>query len=88
MEQTLNTGYVAAPTPVSAPPQPAKPRPSGLAGLRPNSTIDQDKLKAALSGIRGAASTSQSNQASMAANLLNDTDLDGYQDQAPEEETF
>ena len=89
VEQTLNTGYVAAPAPAAAPqPQPAKPLPSGLAGLRPNSTIDQDKLKAALNGIRGAASTSQSNQASMAANLLNDTDLDGYQDQMPEEETF
>lgn len=89
VEQTLNTGYVAAPAPAAAPqPQPAKPRPSGIAGLRPNSTIDQDKLKAALNGIRGAASTSQSNQASMAANLLNDTDLDGYQDQMPEEETF
>ena len=76
-EEALGAGFIAAPAP--------KSKPAGLSGLRPNSTIDQNKLQAALSGIRGA---SQSNQASMAANLLNDTDLGDYQDPLPDEETF
>ena len=96
VEDALSDAHIAAPKPngpifgnthlgtdgtfQSAPP---RPKVGGLSGLRPNSTIDQDKLKAALSGIRGA---SQSNQASMAANLLNDTDLADYQDNIPEEE--
>ena len=85
VEDTLNTGYVAAPTPKSSFGMPkAAAKPAGLSGLRPNSTIDQDKLKAALSGIRSA--TGQNNQASMAANLLNDTDLADYQDGIPENE--
>jgi hypothetical protein len=79
VEQTLNTGYTPAPQPQLA------PRPSGLSGLRANSTIDQEKLKAALNGIRGAASTPAGNQASMAANLLNDNNLDDYQTPDPEE---
>ena len=73
-ESTVNSvlggAHIASPVP--------KSKSSGLAGLRPNSTIDQDKLKAALSGIRSA--TGQNKQASMAANLLNDTDLSDYQD--------
>ena len=78
VEGALGAGFIAAPKPQS--------KPSGLAGLRPNSTIDQDKLKAALSGIRSA--TGQNNQASMAADLLNATDLDAYQDDIPNEEEF
>ena len=70
VEDTLSGAHIAAPVP--------KSKPAGLSGLRPNSTIDQNKLKAALSGIRSA--TGQNNQASMAANLLNDTDLADYQD--------
>lgn len=77
VEQTLNAGFTPAPQP--------KSKPAGLAGLRANSTIDQDKLKAALNGIRGAKSPIQNNQASMAANLLNDSDLEDYQMDGPEE---
>lgn len=85
VEDALATGYTAAPTPkTSFGMSKAAAKPSGLSGLRPNSTIDQDKLKAALSGIRSA--TGQNSQASMAANLLNDTDLADYQDPEPEEE--
>lgn len=68
-EQALAAGYTPAPTP--------KGRPNGLAGLRANAAIDQDKLKAALGGIHRAQ---QSNQASMAQSLLNDNDLADYQD--------
>lgn len=75
VENTLNTAHVEAPKPKS-----------GLSGLRANSTIDQGRLQAALKGIRGA--TQPNNQASMAANLLNDTDLENYQDDIPNEEEF
>ena len=73
-EAALSEGYTQAPTP--------KSRPAGLAGLRANAAIDQEKLKAALGGIHKAQ---QSNQASMAQSLLDDTDLDDYQTDLPEE---
>ena len=73
-EAALSEGYTPAPTP--------KTRPAGLAGLRANAAIDQEKLKAALGGIHKAQ---QSNQASMAQSLLDDNDLDDYQTDLPEE---
>ena len=73
-EAALSEGYTPAPAP--------KSRSAGLAGLRANAAIDQEKLKAALGGIHKAQ---QSNQASMAQSLLDDTDLDDYQTDLPEE---
>ena len=77
-EDALASGYTAAPTPKAKP---------GLAGLRANAAIDQDKLKAALNGIHRAQQPGN-NQASMAQSLLNDNDLADYQDDIPNEETF
>lgn len=77
VEDALASGYTAAPTPKTKP---------GLAGLRANAAIDQDKLKAALNGIHRAQQPN--NQASMAQSLLDDNDLADYQDDIPNEETF
>lgn len=66
-EQALAAGFTAAPKPKSA-----------FAGLRANATIDQDKLKAALNGIHKAQQPT--GQASIAQELLNDDDLEGYMD--------
>ena len=73
-EDALASGYKAAPTPKAKP---------GLAGLRANAAIDQDKLKAALNGIHRAQQPN--NQASMAQSLLDDNDLADYQDDIPED---
>jgi hypothetical protein len=66
-ESALSAGYTAAPKPKS-----------GLAGLRANATIDQDKLKAALNGIHKAQQPT--GQASLAQDLLNDDDLEDFMD--------
>jgi hypothetical protein len=72
-EVALDSAFVSAPKPKT-----------GLSGLRANSTIDQNKLKAALAGIRGQKEP-ENTQATMAANILNDQNLDGYNDDIPEE---
>lgn len=77
-DQALADAYTPVPTPKSKP---------GLAGLRANAAIDQDKLKAALNGIHKAQQP-QNDQASLANQLLNDTDLDGYQDEGINEGGF
>lgn len=77
-DQALAGAYTPAPAPKSKP---------GLAGLRANAAIDQDKLKAALNGIHKAQQP-QNDQASLANQLLNDTDLDGYQDEGIDEGGF
>ena len=66
-EAALSTGFTAAPKPKST-----------FAGLRANATIDKDKLAAALNGIHKAQQPT--GQASLAQNLLNDDDLEGYMD--------
>ena len=49
----------------------------GLTNLRANSAIDINKVRSTLSGIRQATA---GNQATAAQNLLNDMDLDDYQE--------
>ena len=94
VESALNAGFVSAPKPQgpvfgntklgpdgtlqSTPPRPK----TGLTGLRPNSTIDQNQLRAALAGIHGKqASASQSN---LASQILTDNNLEDYSEDIPE----
>ena len=84
VDAALSASFVKAPVPKSpglaglkAAPAQAKP---GLAGLRANAAIDQEKLKAALSGIRSAQKPQQPTQTTMAQQLMNDQDLEGYID--------
>ena len=72
-EVALDSAFVSAPKPKT-----------GLTGLRPNSTINQDQLKAALAGINGKKAETNK-QANMAKQLLNDQHLEDYSDDIPEE---
>ena len=73
-ESALKNAYVPSPTPKT-----------GLAGLRPNSTINQEQLKATLAGIRGKQEPANA-QANKAMQLLKDQNLEDYTDEIPEPE--
>ena len=78
VESALNTGFTPAPQPKVGL---GKPK-TGLTGLRPNSTIDQNQLKAALAGIHGKQPGAS--QANMANKILTDNNLDDYSEDIPQ----
>lgn len=76
-EQVMSQAFTPARPPKSAPPAAPAQRPA-FSGLRPNTAMDMEKLRSTMSGINRA--TQQGSMANKAQELLNDTDLDDYQD--------